>query len=48
MSNRVLPPKMSQLDYLWVNFGGVEVKNEASVTPREDVVLTEKALTELI
>lgn len=39
---------MSQLDYLWLNFGGRKIQNEASITPQEDVLLTEKALTELI
>lgn len=39
---------MSQLDYLWVNFGGYKVSNEASSIPQEDVILTEQALTDLI
>ena len=42
------PAGMSQLDYLWLNFGGRRIENEASATPREDVLLTEKALTALI
>ena len=42
------PQGMSQLDYLWLNFGGRRIENEASTTPQEDVLLTEKALTELI
>ena len=39
---------MSQLDYLWVNFGGYKVSNEASSIPQEDVILTEQTLTDLI
>lgn len=42
------PQGMSQLDYLWLNFGGRRIENKASTTPQEDVLLTEKALTELI
>lgn len=51
MNTKNFPPRphgMSQLDYLWLNFGGRRIENEASSTPREDVLLTEKALTELI
>lgn len=49
MSNDIQRPHgMSQLDYLWVNFGGYKVSNEASSIPKEDVILTEQALTDLI
>ncbi len=49
MNNDIKRPQgMSQLDYLWLNFGGRRIQNEASTTPQEDVLLTEKALTELI
>lgn len=49
MNNDIKRPQgMSQLDYLWLNFGGRRIENEASTTPQEDVLLTEKALTELI
>ena len=49
MSNDIQRPHgMSQLDYLWVNFGGYKVSNEASSIPQEDVILTEQALTNLI
>lgn len=49
MSNDIKRPQgMSQLDYLWLNFGGRRIENEASTTPQEDVLLTEKALTKLI
>lgn len=42
------PQGMSQLDYLWLNFGGRRIENESSETPQEDVLLTEQALTKLI
>lgn len=49
MSNDIQRPHgMSQLDYLWVNFGGYKISNEASSIPQEDVILTEQALTDLI
>lgn len=49
MSNDIQRPHgMSQLDYLWVNFGGYKVSNEASSIPQEDVILTEQTLTDLI
>lgn len=49
MSNDIQRPHgMSQLDYLWVNFGGYKVSNESSSIPQEDVILTEQALTDLI
>lgn len=49
MSNDIQRPQgMSQLDYLWVNFRGYKVSNEASSIPQEDVILTEQALTDLI
>lgn len=46
-----MPPRpagMSQLDYLWLNFGGYEVSNEVADLPREDVLVTEKALSTLV
>lgn len=49
MSNNIQRPHgMSQLDYLWVNFGGYKISNEASSIPQEDMILTEQALTDLI
>ena len=49
MSNDIQRPHgMSQLDYLWVNFGEYKVSNEASSIPQENVILTEQALTDLI
>ena len=42
------PKNMSQLDYLWLYFGGYKVQNEQSETPQDDVILTEKVIHELI
>lgn len=42
------PAHMSQLDYLWTYFGSYSVAEEASDTPREDVILTEKALVDYV
>lgn len=39
---------MSQLDYLWTNFGGYEISDEASLVPSDKVLLTEKALSKLV
>lgn len=41
-------PGQSQLDYLWTNFGNVEVSNQISETPSNEVVLTESAVVEII
>ena len=46
-----MPPRpagMSQLDYLWLNFGGYEVSNEVAAIPREDALVTEKALSTIV
>lgn len=51
MDKRNIPPRpqgMSQLDYLWLNFGGLQVANEASTNPSENTILSEKAVTSLI
>jgi hypothetical protein len=42
------PQGMSQLDYLWLNFGGKSIANETSPTPSEDIILSEKAVTALV
>lgn len=34
----------SQLDYLWVNFGNLEVSNQPNLTPPDETILTEKAV----
>jgi hypothetical protein len=39
---------MSQLDYLWLNFGGYEIGNAPSSIPQQNVVLNELAVTSLI
>lgn len=46
-----MPPRpagMSQLDYLWLNFGGYEVSNEVADIPRENALVTEKAISSLV
>lgn len=46
-----MPPRpagMSQLDYLWLNFGGYEISNEVAAVPRDNVLVTEKALSSLV
>lgn len=42
------PANMSQLDYLWLNFGGRKIATEASTNPSDDVILSEKAITTLV
>lgn len=42
------PHGMSQLDYLWTHFGSFEVLSEPSAVPRDDAVLTEQALANLL
>lgn len=46
MTNR--PHGMSQLDYLWTHFGESTLSTEVSKTPSDDVILTEKAIVELV
>lgn len=51
IDKRNFPPRpqgMSQLDYLWLNFGGRQVANEVSTEPSENTLLSEKAITALI
>lgn len=51
IDKRNFPPRpqgMSQLDYLWLNFGGRQVANEVSSNPSETALLSEKAITALI
>lgn len=48
LNNVTRPHGMSQLDYLWLNFGGYEIHNEASGIPQENVVLSEKGLASLL
>ena len=42
------PQGMSQLDYLWLNFGGYEIGSTPSSIPQQNVVLNELAVTSLI
>lgn len=42
------PQGMSQLDYLWLNFGGYQIGNSPSSTPQQNVILNELAVTSLI
>lgn len=42
------PSDMSQLDYLWLNFGGKQVASELSDNPSDDRLLSEKAISALI
>ena len=39
---------MSQLDYLWVNFGNYSVQNKVSTTPQDNIILNEKAIIQLV
>lgn len=42
------PQGMSQLDYLWLNFGGYQIGASPSSTPQQNVILNELAVTSLI
>lgn len=42
------PQGMSQLDYLWLNFGGYQIGTSPSSTPQQNVILNELAVTSLI
>ena len=42
------PQGMSQLDYLWLNFGGYQIGTSPSSTPQQNIVLNELAVTSLI
>lgn len=37
-------PGQSQLDYLWVNFGNLEVSNQPNLTSPDETILTESAV----
>lgn len=37
-------PGQSQLDYLWANYGNLEVSNKTSEAPSDEVILTESAV----
>ena len=42
------PRNMSQLDYLWTNYGGYQVGNTPSSTPQQNVILDELAVATMI
>lgn len=42
------PQGMSQLDYLWLNFGGYQIGSTPSSIPQQNVILNELAVTSLI
>ena len=42
------PQGMSQLDYLWLNFGGYQIGSSPSSTPQQNTILKELAVTALI
>ena len=48
MNKNKRPQGMSQLDYLWLNYGGYQIGTSPSATPQQDVVLNELAVTSLI
>lgn len=42
------PRSMSQLDYLWTNYGGYQVGNVPSSTPQQNIILDELAVATMI
>lgn len=42
------PRNMSQLDYLWTNYGGYQVGNAPSSTPQQNIILDELAVATMI
>lgn len=42
------PQGMSQLDYLWLNFGGYQIGSTPSSIPQQNVILNELAVTSLV
>lgn len=42
------PKGMSQLDYLWLNFGGYQIGSSPSSIPQQNTILNELAVTSLI
>lgn len=42
------PRSMSQLDYLWTNYGGYQVSNVPSSTPQQNIILDELAVATMI
>lgn len=48
MTNIKKPQGMSQLDYIWLNFGGYQIGTSPSSIPQRDIILNELAVTSLI
>lgn len=48
MSKINRPQGMSQLDYLWLNYGGYQIGTTPSSIPQQNVILNELAVTSLI
>lgn len=48
MSNNKRPQGMSQLDYLWLNYGGYQIGSTPSSVPQKNIILDELAVTSLI
>lgn len=48
MNQNSRPRNMSQLDYLWTNYGGYQVGNTPSTTPQQNVILDELAVATMI
>lgn len=48
MSNNKKPFGMSQLDYLWLNFGGYTIGTDPTQDPKENTILSELAVRDLI
>lgn len=48
MTNTKRPQGMSQLDYLWLNYGGYQIGHTPSSIPQKNIILNELAVTSLI
>ena len=48
MNKNNRPQGMSQLDYLWLNYGGYQIGSTPSSIPQKNVILNELAVTSLI
>ena len=48
MNKNKRPQGMSQLDYLWLNYGGYQIGATPSSIPQQNVILNELAVTSLI
>lgn len=48
MNKNNRPQGMSQLDYLWLNYGGYQIGTSPSSIPQQNIILNELAVTSLI